>query len=271
MPCASRLGQSEQIGMDSISGHVRLLESGHHPVLAAALGDSPETVQSIHMLGRGLCRAYVAGHPARFEGAIVQPIAWPEEPAGFGPDPKLLWALLQLVEGWTCILVDTAVAPALGRIIEVELGHRVRYLDDVTHLLTRPVRLERNEAVRRLTLADLVRLESAPLELRSSLWRDTRQLLAEGLVASAVVSERIVATALVAACSDHYADIGVYTREGYRGRGYATAAASLVAQGVQEGGRFPLWGAGAHNQASLRVAQKLGFQEVSRRRYVILE
>jgi GNAT superfamily N-acetyltransferase len=257
--------------METMSGHIRLLEPERHALLAGALGDSPETVQSIHMLKRGLCRAYVAGDPARFEAAIVQPTAWPEEPAGFGPDPNLLWDLLQLVQGWTCILVDTEVAPVLGRIVDAEMGRRVRYLHDVTHLLTKPVQVSRNETVRRLTLADLALLEAAPLELRSGLWRDTRQLLAEGVVASAVVSGRVVATALVAACSKRYADIGVYTREGYRGRGYATAAASLVAQSVQERGRIPLWGAGAHNQASLRVAQKLGFQEVSRRRYVILE
>ena len=256
---------------ETVSGHVRLLEPEHHALLAAALGDTPGTVQSIHMLARGLCRAYVAGDPARFEGAIVQPTAWPEEPAGFGPDPNVLWALLQRVQGWTCILVDTEVAPALGRIIEAQMERPVRYLDDVTHLLTEPVWVTRKEAVRCLTLADLDLLESAPLELRSSLWRDTRRLLAGGIVACAIVSNRVVATALVAACSDCYADIGVYTREGYRGRGYATAAASLVAQAVQESGRIPLWGAGAHNRASLRVAAKLGFREVSRRRYVILE
>jgi predicted GNAT family acetyltransferase len=182
-----------------------------------------------------------------------------------------LWTLLQQVEGWTCILVDTRVAPALGAIIEAGMGCRVRFLDDVTHLLTEPVRVHRDEAVRRLTLADLALLEAAPLELRASLWRDTRQLLAEGVVASAIMSGRVVATALVAACSERYADIGVFTREGYRGRGYATAAASLVAQAVQAEGRIPLWGAGAHNEASLRVAQKLGFEEISRRRYVILK
>lgn len=254
-----------------MSEQVRLLDPEHHGTLAAALGDTPETLQSVHMLGRGLCRAYVAGEPAHFQGAIFQPLAWPEEPAGFGLDPSLLWALLQQVEGWTCILVDAGVAPSLGRIIEAQMGRLVRYLDEVTHLLTGPVQVRRDEAVRRLTPADLALLEAAPLELRASLWRDTRQLLAEGVVASAVVSGRVVATALVAACSERYADIGVYTREGYRGRGYATATASLVAHAVQQGGRVPLWGAGAHNQASLRVAQKLGFREVSRRRYVILE
>ena len=58
------------------------------------------------------------------------------------------------------------------------------------------------------------------------------------------------------------------TLEEWRGRGLATAAASLVAQAIQESGRAPMWSAG--NPASLRVAQKLGFVEVSRRVYINL-
>jgi GNAT superfamily N-acetyltransferase len=248
----------------------RLLEPAQHRVLAAALPEAPHTVQSIHMLRRGLCRAYVAGDPASFDGAILQSIDWPEEPTGFGSNPELLWELLQLVEGWTCILVDSECAPPLGEIIQAGRGGQIRYLDDITHLLTGPVRLYRQEAVRRLTLADLELLESAPLELRSGLWHNPREALTEGIICSAVISDEIVATALVTACTDTYAEIGVYTREDHRGRGYATAAASWVAQAIQERGSIPIWGAGSHNGASLRVAQKLGFKEVSRRTYVIL-
>jgi GNAT superfamily N-acetyltransferase len=251
-------------------GSCRLLEPAQHGVLAAALPDAPHTVQSIHMLRRGLCRAYVAGDPASFDGAILQSIDWPEEPTGFGSDPELLWKLLQWVKGWTCILVDSECAPALGKIIQAARGDQVRYLEDVAHVLTRPVKVYRQDAVRRLTLADLDLLESTPLELRTGLWHNPRQLLTEGVICSAVVSGEIVATALVTACTDTYAEIGVYTREDHRRRGYATAAASLVAQAAQERGTIPMWGTGSHNVASLRVAQKLGFKEVSRRTYVIL-
>jgi RimJ/RimL family protein N-acetyltransferase len=248
-----------------------LLDPKQHPVLVVALGDTPDTVQSVHMLRRGLGNAYLAGDTAKFDAAILQAVDWPEEPTGFGTDPGLLWELLQEVEGWTCILVDSGCAPALAAIVEAELGRRTRFLDDVTHLLTVPARVIRNQAVRRLTMADLELLQSAPPELRAGLWPGPRELLAEGIVACAVVSEQIVATALTAACSERYADIGVYTREEVRGRGYATAAASLVAQAVQASGRTPVWGAGAHNAVSLRVAQKLGFEEASRRTYVILD
>ena len=252
-------------------GDVQLLAPAQYPALAEALGDTPETVQSVHLLGRGNCRAYVAGDVAGFDGAIVQSIDWPEEPAGFGSDPAVLWALLQRVPGWACILVDSGCAPALAAILRAERGWRTRFLDDVMHVLDGSVQVVRDPAVRRLALADLELLASAPLELRSGLWDSPHTLLREGIVACAVVSGEIAATALTTACTERYAEIGVYTREGYRGRGYATAAASLVAQGAQEGGWIPVWGAGAHNAESLRVAQKLGFEEVSRRTYVILE
>jgi hypothetical protein len=175
-----------------------------------------------------------------------------------------------LVEGWECVLVESKCGPPLGRIIEAETGLRVQYLEEVCYTLTRPVSVLDGGSVRRLTLADLDLLASAPPALRAGLWSDLRELLTEGIVACAVISDRIVATALTTAYTDRYADVGVYTREGYRGRGYATAATSLVARGIQQGGRVPVWGAGENNVASRRVAEKLGFVEVSRRRYVIL-
>lgn len=241
-----------------------------YDLLASALGDGPETVHSVHVLHRGTCKAYVAGDVAHFEGAIVQADALPSEPTGFGSDPQVLWQLLQSMEGWTCVLLDTRCAAALGEIMQTTLGAPVRYLDDISYTLTRPVRVFHCEAVRRLSLQDLALLEAAPPELRAGLWSSPREMLQEGIVACAIISGKIVATALTTAYSRRYADVGVFTQEGFRGRGYATAAASLVAQGVQESGRTPVWSAGEHNAASLRLAEKMGFAEVSRRRYVIL-
>ena len=55
----------------------------------------------------------------------------------------------------------------------------------------------------------------------------------------------------------------------WREKGFATAAASRVAQEIQAKGKVPAWSCGEDNIASLRVAQKLGFTEVGRRTYVI--
>lgn len=237
--------------------------------LAVAIGDTPETVQAVHTLGRGTCRAYAAGDPASFDGAIVQPVHCPTEPTGFGSAPEVLWDLLQSVEGWECVLVDSTCAQTLGSIIERHTGRSVRYLTDVCYTLTQPANTFQDASVRQLTLADLDLLASAPPALRAGLWSSLDELLSQGVVACAVISGRIVATALTTAISDRYADVGVYTQEAYRCRGLATATAALVARRVRQSGRVPVWGAGEHNVVSRRVAEKLGFAEVSRQSYVI--
>jgi len=240
-------------------------------VLADALGDTPETVISVHLLRRGLCRAYVAGNPSRFDGAIIQDNFCPAEPMGFGSDPEVLWELLQAVRGWECVNVAPECAAALGGIIEKNVGIPVRYYGDIYHVLSKPVVNFSNEAVRQLTLADIKLLESAPAEVRGGGFGSTRGLLSDGIVACAVVSGHIVSIAHTHARSDHHADIGAFTLEVWRGRGFATAAAAIVARRVKEAGQTPVWSTGEDNLASLRVAQKLGFTEVSQRTYVILD
>jgi RimJ/RimL family protein N-acetyltransferase len=248
-----------------------LLDPAQFEILAAALGDTPQTLHSLHLLRRHLCRAYVLGPLSQFQAAVVQAVAWPEEPTSFGSDAGAVWEILQRVPDWDCVVVDEGVAAPLGAIMEAEVGSAVRYLDDVYHTLTQPVAPYRHPSVRELVPADLALLEAAPLELRASLWESTAALLTEGVVACAIIEGEIVATALVSGSSGGYADVGVYTCEAYRRQGLATAAASLVARRVQSEGRTPVWSAGGTNAASLRVAQKLGFKEVSRRRYVIPE
>lgn len=249
------------------SGQYEPLDPKGCLVLADALGDSPETVISVHALRRGYCRAYVAGDPARFGGVILQGDFCPAEPMGFGADPKILWEVLKSVDGWDCVDVDSECATALGEIIERETGKSVRYYRDVYHTLLKPAVVFRSEFVRQLTVDDLELLESALKELCGGI--NPLMLLSEGIIAGAIVSGRIVATAGSYARTDRYADIGAFTMEEWRRHGFATASASIVAKCVQEAGLIPVWSTGEGNVASLRVAQKLGFTKVSRRTYVI--
>src|SRR5207244_10831075 len=62
--------------------------------LADALGDTPESTIAVHLLARGLARGYTVGRSASFAGAIVQEIADPREPVGFGTDAEALWSIL---------------------------------------------------------------------------------------------------------------------------------------------------------------------------------
>ena len=238
-------------------------------ILAGVLGDAPETVISVHLLQRGLCYAYVAGEPKDFQVAVVQGAFDPAEPMIFGEDTELIWELLQAVPGWDCINVKTEIAAAMGEIIERETGRKVRYYGDVYHVLSRPATRFANDAVRRLLIDDWKLLERAPAELRGAGFESKQAMLTEGVVAGAIVDDELVAIAHTSARTEHYADIGVYTSMEWRGKGFSSAAASIVAQKLQEDGQTPTWSTGEDNWASLRVAQKLGYEEVSQRTYVI--
>ena len=244
-------------------------ESGERGLLIDALGDSPETVISLHLLEHGLCEAYVAGDPARFDGLIIHSHQNPGEPTGFGSDARTLWELLKTVRGWWCVNVLEACAPRLGTIVEEETGREVRYYGDVYHTLTRPAAPFEHEMVRLLNPSDLEMLDSAAEEVRESGWASAGQLLEEGIVAGAVAEGRLVAIAYTSARSRKHADVAVSTLKEWRGLGLATAAASLVAEEVQRVGQVPVWSCGEDNIASLRVARKLGFAEIGKRVYVI--
>jgi GNAT superfamily N-acetyltransferase len=249
----------------------RELDQQGREQLADALGESPETVISVHGLRRGLARAWVVGDVASPAAAIVQSGALPGEPVGFGEDARAVWGLLQQVPGWFCVDVSPSLAAPLGELIQAERGERVRYYGDVYFTLSQPAQVYRHPAVRLLTLEDTGLLGAAPEELRGAGFGSTRALLAEGVVACAVIGGQVVAIAHTSAISARYADIGVVTAPEWRGRGLATAAAALVAERVQLRGLTPVWSAGEDNWASLRVAEKVGYAEVSRRAYVIVE
>ena len=94
-------------------------------------------------------------------------------------------------------------------------------------------------------------------------------LFTNGAAAGAVVDNRLVALAHTNAMTARITAISECSpTKSWRGRGFATAAASIVAHCIRERGRVPVWSAGEDNAASLRVAAKLGFVEVSRRVYL---
>ena len=68
-----------------------------------------------------------------------------------------------------------------------------------------------------------------------------------------------------------YANLGAYVLEEFRGQGLATAAAALVTREVLARGETPVWSTCETNTASQDVARKLGFRQVARATYVVLE
>jgi GNAT superfamily N-acetyltransferase len=251
--------------------NIKLLNYNDCITLAKTIGDTPETTIQYHLLMRGLCWAYIVGEPSKYNGVVIQSKLCPAEPIAFGTNAGIIWQILKDIKDWECIEVSDKCARELGYIITSETGKKVRYYEDIYHILQKPVNTFKNEFVRQITIHDLDLFESAQEDFRQSCFPSLKSLLTEGFVACAIIEGEIVGIAQTSARSEKYSDIGVFVAEGYRNQGFASASASTIANLVQKEGQIPVWSAGEGDLASIRVAQKLGFEEVSRMIYVIPE
>jgi hypothetical protein len=236
------------------------------------LGDTPETVIAAHQLRHGLCEVHVEAGSGRHDAVILRPSRPSDELAGFGSDAESLGRVLGGLPGWSCVSVEDGIARRLGPILEADLGRPIRYLMDIYHTLERPVVARPHPSVGYLTGLDGDLLTASPIDIRGVClgFGTFERLLQEGAVAGAIIDGELVAVASTWAESEGYADLSVVTSEPWRGRGLATACAGLWVASIQRSGRVPVWSTGEDNVASLRVARKLGFEEVGRRTYVIV-
>jgi RimJ/RimL family protein N-acetyltransferase len=87
----------------------------------------------------------------------------------------------------------------------------------------------------------------------------TRSSLAERAPVEAVVDDgEAVAVCFCARITAQVAEAGVYTIDGYRGRGYAAETVRAWAAAIRATGRLPLYSTAWENTASQAVAAKLG-------------
>jgi RimJ/RimL family protein N-acetyltransferase len=255
------------------SAHVRRLDPSECEALSAALGDTPETVIAVHQLRHGLCEAHVEAGAGCHDAVVLRPFCPSDELVGFGRDAESLCRVLRVLSDWSCVCLEDGIARRLGPILEVQLGGPVRYIRDIYHILGRPAIVGSHPSVRHLTEHDLDLLRAAPIDIEKAClgFGTFERLLREGAIAGAVVDGELVAVAATWAVSERYADLSVVTAGPWRGRGLATSCAGLAAAAVQRSGRVPIWSTGEDNVASLRVARKLGFEEVGRRTYINLD
>ena len=79
----------------------------------------------------------------------------------------------------------------------------------------------------------------------------------------------IIVEAYVSSFGDATAEIGAVTHEAYRGQGYAPLACAYLIEACEQRGYKAYWSCDADNQASIRVARKLGFRQ--EKAYMVLE
>ncbi len=117
-------------------------------------------------------------------------------------------------------------------------------------------------AVRRLAAADtpaLGGLEPASAWI-SKTWGGAQGLATSGYGWGAFVGGALAAVACTFFLGRSYEDVGVVTVTGFQRRGLSTACAAALCRDIRARGHQPTWATSPDNTASLRVAEKLGFQ-----------
>lgn len=249
------------------------LDSNGRAALARWMGDSPFSALSAGQVRGGHCEAYAAGDPGAPAIAVVRSAAEPTEPAAFGRDVDSLWSLLARVPGWYCVNVAVDLAPAVARLFSRRLQQPAQILSERYYVLDREVERLPGPGVRRLGPEDSELVHRSEPIFRSFFLGhgSPERTLSEGTAAGIVVDDALLSAVTTSAWAGLHVDLGAVTVPNRRGQGFATACATEVCAALRARGLRPVWAAGERNIASWRVPEKLGFEFVGRREYVVFE
>jgi GNAT superfamily N-acetyltransferase len=116
--------------------------------------------------------------------------------------------------------------------------------------------------VRRMVAEDSLRLAHVSPDLAwvGKTWGGIAGLAASGRAWGAFVGKRLVSIACTFFQGDHYEDIGVVTEADFRRQGLSVACAGRLCEDILARGCRPSWNTSPDNFASIRVAEKLGFE-----------
>lgn len=249
--------------MEYTSARVHIASPEEMPILAAAIGESPETVISHHLLTSRACSAWYVGDVRQPRGLVIQALAFPAEPVVHGSSAEDVAGIIPYVEGWDTFCTPLHLVDGIERAVTAARNTTsLRTVTDVYHVLDTPIVDPPTHPLVRLLTDDDAMLTMMIDELQQS-------SAYKPIVAAGVIEGEIVSLAHTFAWSPLYVDIGVTTHEEYRSQGMASAAAAIVATEVRKRGKVPVWSTSADNEPSMRIAARLGFRETSRRLYLI--
>ena len=98
-------------------------------------------------------------------------------------------------------------------------------------------------------------------------WENVEQFCNHGVGFSLFYNNKLASTAYSAYMHDNYLEIGIETVEEFRGKGLAQYACSALIDYSLQNNLEPVWSCRLENTNSCKLAQKLGFEIISKRSY----
>ncbi|WP_239646695.1 GNAT family N-acetyltransferase [Bacillus zhangzhouensis] len=91
-------------------------------------------------------------------------------------------------------------------------------------------------------------------------WGETARFLSKGIGIAILDGEHVASECISIFSSEDRVDLDIWTDEAYRGKGLALLAGQQMVSTCLEKGMTPYWDCDVHNLASVKLAEKLGFQ-----------
>jgi len=98
-------------------------------------------------------------------------------------------------------------------------------------------------------------------------WNNAKDFCKYGIGFSLFYDNKLASTAYSAYIHDNYLELGIETVEEYRGKGLAQYVCSALIDYCLQNNFEPVWSCRFENTASYNLAQKLGFEPISKRTY----
>lgn len=105
----------------------------------------------------------------------------------------------------------------------------------------------------------------------SKTWGGPPGLAASGCAWGAFSGDQLVSVAATWYLGDVHEELGVVTEAAFRGRGLSAACAAALCADVRSRSHQPTWSTSPDNQASLRVAEKVGFSITGKAQLYVIE
>ncbi|MED0865147.1 GNAT family N-acetyltransferase [Bacillus safensis] len=155
-------------------------------------------------------------------------------------------------------LTDAMMKKCLGLHLNEMERHAYVYSQAYSHA-TQPhpgYRVERtNEQV-------MTASSAFPSSYYEAYWGETARFLSKGIGIAILNGENVVSECVSIFSSMDRAEIDIWTDESYRGKGLALLSAQHMISTCLEKKRTPHWDCDVHHLASIKLAEKLGFQRL---------
>ena len=248
---------------------IKQVEQESFANICKLIGDLPQDVIENHALIQRDAVVYCKEAIDNIRSFLLATPYEPDEFTCYGNDVAEIAELLEQIDRVKGLVMELNISDEFLNKFPRRYGRDFSSCRDNTYVLTGPHNIKAERSVL-FDREDLSIIKSASDFFDWYGFKSGADMLKAGFIAGIVENGELVSAAYTAALTAKYVNIGIRTKRGFRGRGYATDSAARVLDAVQDTHLIPVWNALDNNTASISICENMGFTKVYEKQYLYL-